>query len=58
MIALSKFICSAERLFSNDRICPESYRPGILYGNPKIHKPFVDNLRKFRPILSAINTPE
>ena len=40
-----------------DKICPEGSRPGILYGNPKIHKPVVDNLPKFRPILSAINTP-
>ena len=41
-----------------DKICPKGSRPGILYGNPKIHKPVVDNLPKFRPILSAINTPE
>ena len=40
-----------------DKICPKGSRPGILYGNPKIHKPVVDNLPKFRPILSAINTP-
>ena len=39
-----------------DKICPKGSRPGILYGNPKIHKPVVDNLPKFRPILSAINT--
>ena len=31
--------------------------PGILYGSPKIHKPAVNNLPKFRRILSAINTP-
>ena len=40
-----------------DKICPKSSRPGILFGNPKIYKPVVDNLPKFRPILSAINTP-
>ena len=40
-----------------DKICPRSSRPGILYVNSKIHKPVVDNLFKFRPILSAINTP-
>ena len=40
-----------------DKICPKGARPGILYGNPKIHKPVVDNLPKFRPILFAINTP-
>ena len=31
--------------------------PGILYGNLKIHKPVVDNVLKFKPILFAINTP-
>ena len=40
-----------------DKICPKGSRPGILYGNPKIHKPVIDNSPKFRPILSAINTP-
>ena len=40
-----------------DKICPKGSRPVILYGNPKIHQPVVDNLPKFRPILSAINTP-
>ena len=39
------------------KICPVDCRPGILYGNPKVHKPVVDNMPKFRPILSAINTP-
>ena len=39
------------------KICPKGSRPGILYGNPKVHKPVVNNLPKFRPILSAINTP-
>ena len=40
-----------------DKICPKGSRSGILYGNPKIHKQVVDNLLKFRPILSTINTP-
>ena len=40
-----------------DKICPKGSRPGIRYGNPKIHKPVVNNLPKFRPILSTINTP-
>ena len=40
-----------------DKICPKGYRPGLLYSNPKIHKPVVNNLLKFGPILSAINTP-
>ena len=40
-----------------DKIFPKGSRPGILYGNPKIHKPVVNNLPQFRPILSPINTP-
>ena len=40
-----------------DKICPKGSRPGILYGNPKIHKPAVDNLLKFWPILPVINNP-
>ena len=36
---------------------PVGSRSGILYGNPKAHKPVADNMPKFRPILSAINTP-
>ena len=40
-----------------NRICPIGSRPGILYGNPKVHKPVINNTPKFRPILSAINTP-
>ena len=40
-----------------DKICPKGSRPEILYDNPKIHKPVANNLPKFQPILSAINTP-
>ena len=40
-----------------DKIYPKSSRPEIRYGNPKIHKPVANNFPKFRPILSAINTP-
>ena len=39
-----------------DKICPNVW-PGILYCNPKIHKLVVNNLPKFWPILSVINTP-
>ena len=39
-----------------EKICPKGSRPGILYSNPKTHKPVVDNLPKFRPILAAKNT--
>ena len=30
---------------------------GILYGNPKVQKTVINNTPKYRPILSAINTP-
>ena len=40
-----------------DNIFPKGSRPGMLFGNPKIYKPVVNNLPKFRPILSAINIP-
>ena len=40
-----------------EKICPVGSKTGILYGNLNIHKPVVNNLPKFRPILSAINTP-
>ena len=40
-----------------DNICQVGTTPGILYGNPKVHKTVVHNTPKFRPILSAINTP-
>ena len=39
------------------KICLVGSRPGILYGNLKVHKPVFDNMPNFRPILSAINTP-
>ena len=37
-------------------ICPISTRPGILYGQPKVHKTVTNNIPQFRPILLAINT--
>ena len=40
-----------------DNISPVGTTPGILYGNPKVHKTVVNNTPRFRPILSAINTP-
>ena len=44
-----------------DSICPVGTMPGILYGNPNVHKTVVNNTPKSRPInyqlvLSAINT--
>ena len=40
-----------------DSVGPVGTTPGILYGNPKVHKTVVNNAPKFRPILSGINTP-
>ena len=40
-----------------DSIYPTGSRPGILYGNAKVHEPIIDNCPSFRPILSAIGTP-
>ena len=40
------------------KICHVGSRPGILYDNPKVHKPFVHNMPKFRPILSSIKNPK
>ena len=38
-------------------LAPTGTKPGILYGLPKIHKALVNNLPKFRPIISMIATP-
>ena len=38
-------------------IYPKGSRPGILFGTVKVHKPVINNCRKFRPILSTIGTP-
>ena len=62
---MENFIFCEVQLFSDlldkdkyDKIWPKDSRPEILYDNPKIHKSVVNNLPKFRPILSAINIPE
>ena len=39
------------------KICPTGSKPGILYGQAKVHKSVEDNFPSFRPILSAIGTP-
>ena len=36
---------------------PIGTRPGILYGQPNVHKTVINKIPQFRPILSAINTP-
>ena len=33
-----------------DSISPVVTTPGILYGNPKVHKMVINNTQKFRPI--------
>ena len=38
-------------------ICPIGTHPGIWYEPSKVHKIVIDNNLKFRPILSAIDTP-
>ena len=38
-------------------IYPRESIPGILYGSPKVHKPFINNCPKLCPILSAFETP-
>ena len=40
------------------KIGPAGSRPRILCRNPKVHKPVVYNMTKFRPVLFAINIPE
>ena len=39
------------------KICPTGSKPGILYGEAKVHKPAEDNFPSFHLILSAIGTP-
>ena len=55
----SKVLKNEEKISEKefDSICPVGTTPGILYGNPKVHKTVVNNTPKFRPILSVINTP-
>ena len=37
-------------------LSPDGPNPARLYGSPKIHKPLVDGLPKYRPIISQIGT--
>ena len=39
------------------KIFPTGSKPGILYGQDKVHKPVEDSCPSFRPILSDISTP-
>ena len=47
--SMSKEICKFVK--------PVGTRPGIMYGNCKVHKQQVDGCPPFRPILSALQTP-
>ena len=38
------------------KLFPKGSQPGILYWSAKVHKTLVDNIPKFRPVLSAVNT--
>ena len=38
----------------NKSVKPVGTRPGIIYGNYKVHKQQVDDCPPFRPILSAL----
>ena len=39
------------------KISPVGCRPGILYGQAKIHKPVINNFPSYISILDSINTP-
>ena len=57
--ACYQIICGNIKISKDEfnNICPVVSRPVIIYHNSKVHKPVVDNMPKFRPILFAINTP-
>ena len=40
-----------------EKLSPKGPNPARLYGLPKIHKPPVDGLPKYRPIISQIGSP-
>ena len=40
-----------------NKLRPVGSKPGTLCGSPKVHKPLINGLPPFRPILSAIGTP-
>ena len=57
LITYMAIIKSVKKSLEFLKICPVGSIPGILYSNPKVHKPVVDNMPNFRPILSTINPP-
>ena len=40
-----------------NKLRPVGSKPGTLYGSAKVHKPLINGLPPFRPILSVIGTP-
>ena len=42
--------------YEKKSLSPDGPNPARLYGSPKIHKPLVDGLPKYRPIISQIGT--
>ena len=40
-----------------EKLTPNGPNPARLYGLPKVHKPLVDGLPKYRPIISQIGSP-
>ena len=51
---LTKHAISADQ---REKLSPKGPNPARLYGLPKIHKPPVDGLPKYRPIISQIGSP-
>lgn len=42
--------------YEKKKLSPDGPNPARLYGSPKIHKPLVNGLPKYRPIISQIGT--
>ena len=40
-----------------NKLRPVGLKPGTFYGSAKVHKPLINGLLPFRPILSATGTP-
>ena len=40
-----------------NKLMPVGSKPGTLYGSARLHKPLINGLPPFRPILSTIGTP-
>ena len=43
--------------YERHKLSPDGPKPARLYGLPKIHKPLVNGLPKYRPIMSQIGSP-